>query len=67
MQKKTIGIKYHLIQRFVYITNMSYSSCECKSLSSLPDISNWDTSNAIKMNYMFCECRSLSSLPDISK
>ena len=38
----------------------------CKSLISLPDISNWNTSNVTKMSYMFYECNSLTSLPDIS-
>ena len=41
--------------------------CDCSSLSSLPDISKWNTSNVINMSYMFYACSSLSSLPDISK
>ena len=49
------------------ITNMSYMFSECESLSSLPDISKWDTSNVTNMSYMFRGCKSLSSLPDISK
>ena len=49
------------------ITNMSHMFCGCKSLSSLPDISKWDTSNVNNMSYMFYWCSSLSSLPDISK
>ena len=36
-------------------------------LTSLPDISKWDTKNLTNMSYMFCRCKSLSSLPDISK
>ena len=39
----------------------------CSSLSSLPDISKWDTKNITDMSYMFRGCSSLSSLPDISK
>ena len=39
----------------------------CSSLSSLPDISKWNTSNVKDMSYMFSGCSSLSSLPDISK
>ena len=39
----------------------------CRSLSSLPDISKWNTKNANKINKMFYYCISLSSLPDISK
>jgi surface protein len=39
----------------------------CSSLSSLPDISKWNTNNAIHISYMFFKCLSLSSLPNISK
>ena len=39
----------------------------CASLSSLPDISKWNTNNDTNMNGMFWLCSSLSSLPDISK
>ena len=46
---------------------MSYMFGGCESLSSLPDISNWNTNNVKYMSYMFCVCSSLSSLPDISK
>ena len=49
-----------------FITNMSYMFYECKSLNSLPDISNWNTSNVSNMSLMFCDCSSLNSLPDIS-
>ena len=38
----------------------------CSSLSSLPDISKWNTNNVKDMRYMFYGCSSLSSLPDIS-
>ena len=38
----------------------------CSSLSSLPDISNWNTNNVTNMSEMFNGCSSLSSLPDIS-
>ena len=40
---------------------------DCSSLSSLPDISNWNTSNVTNMSYIFNNCKSLLSLPDISK
>jgi len=40
---------------------------ECKSLSSLPDISKWNISNITIIQYLFQGCKSLSSLPDISK
>ena len=36
-------------------------------LSSLPDISKWNTNNVIDIRSMFYRCSSLSSLPDISK
>ena len=39
----------------------------CRSLTSLSDISKWNTSNVIDMNKMFYNCFSLSSLPDLSK
>jgi len=49
------------------IKDMSYMFSECSSLSSLPDISKWNTNNVIYMNDMFFGCSLLSSLPDISK
>ena len=39
----------------------------CSSLSSLPDISKWNTINVNYMASMFCGCSSLLSLPNISK
>ena len=41
--------------------------CECSSLSSLPDISNWNINNVTYMSGIFYGCSSLLSLPDISK
>ena len=38
-----------------YVTNMSYIFSGCSSLSSLPNISKWNTINAINMSYMFYE------------
>ncbi len=38
----------------------------CKKLSSLPDISKWDTSNVGNMSQMFLLCESLAYIPDIS-
>ena len=29
----------------------------CKSLSSLPDISKWNTENVLDMSYMFSNCK----------
>ena len=45
------------------ITNMSYMFYFCGSLFSLPDISNWNTTNVTDMNNMF-SYSSLSYLPD---
>ena len=61
--KKDIKIK---LKEIKMITNMSSIFYECSSLSSLPEISNWDTSNITNMNCMFSGCSYLSSLPDIS-
>ena len=49
------------------ITNMSYMFYNCESLSSLPDISKWDTKKVTNMKYLFYNCEKLSTLPDISK
>ena len=38
----------------------------CSSLTSLPDISDWNTINITNLNEMFRGCSSLISLPDIS-
>ena len=48
------------------ITDMSEMFYNCSNLSSLSNISNWNTSNVIDMRCMFYKCSSLSSLPDIS-
>ena len=49
----------------ISVMNNIFSNCIL--LSSLPDISNLDTSNIIDMSKLFYNCRSLTSLPDISK
>ena len=46
------------------VTNMSWMFSECSSLSSLPDISKWNTNNVTNMIAMFYKCSSLSSLPN---
>ena len=46
---------------------MSFMFYECSSLSSLPDISKWNTNNVTNMISIFNRCSSLLSLPDISK
>ena len=40
---------------------------DCYSLTSLPDISKWNTRNVIDMSSLFYNCRSLISLPRIEK
>ena len=49
------------------VTNMMGIFYGCSSLSSLPDISKWNTYNVTDMSYIFHNCSSLTSLPDISK
>ena len=46
---------------------MGYVFSKCPSLTSLPDISKWDTKNNENLSNMFSHCFSLLSLPDISK
>ena len=41
--------------------------CNCELLTSLPDLSKWNTDNVVDMSSMFYNCKSLSSLPDISE
>ena len=48
------------------ISDLSFLFNECSSLSSLPDISNLDSSNITNMSFMFSGCKSLISVPDIS-
>ena len=49
------------------VTKMNCIFNECKSLISLPDISQWNTSNIKDMKNMFAGCTSLTNLSDISK
>ena len=46
---------------------MSYIFDNCNDLISLPDISEWNTSNIKDMSYMFSNCTSLNSFDGISK
>ena len=46
---------------------MSNMFSGCKSLVSLPDISNWDISKVTSLKGVFYGCKSLSLLDDISK
>ena len=47
------------------ITRLSYLFSCCK-ITSIPDISKWDTSNVEYLDHMFLHCFNLKSLPDIS-
>ena len=49
------------------ITDMSYMFAGCMLISSLTDISKWNTQNVTNMSHLFSGCESLLSLPDISK
>ena len=48
------------------ITDFNYMFSGCSSLSSISDISKWNTKNIITMKWMFFGCKSLESIPDIS-
>ena len=48
------------------INSMESLFSDCSSLTSLPDISKWNTSNIVSMRNLFNGCSSLTSLPDIS-
>ena len=48
------------------ITNMNGIFDKCSLLLSLPDISEWNTSNITNMYQIFDSCTSLTELPDIS-
>ena len=49
------------------LTILRESFYNCKSLTIIPDISDWKTKNVIDMSFMFYNCEKLLSLPDISK
>ena len=46
---------------------MSYMFYGCNSLSSLPDLSKWNTSNVTNMNYMFDGCNKDLNYPIFDK
>ena len=55
-----------MVNNFSFI-NLSGMFSDCKSLVSLPDISELNTNKVMDMSYMFSNCEALKSLPDISK
>ena len=46
---------------------MSYMFYNCKSLKSIPNISEWNMDNVNDLTGIFQKCSSLISYPDISK
>ena len=46
---------------------MSEMFSYCSSLSSLPDISKWNTNNVKIMSYMFDNCILILYIPNIQK
>ena len=59
-KKEKIEIKLKGINK---VTDMSYMFYECQSLSSLPDISKWDTKNVTDMSFMFKDCNEKLVIP----
>ena len=56
--------------KLIGFNNIIIASCmfyKCKSLISLPNISEWNINNVTNMSCIFYGCISLISLPDISK
>ena len=46
---------------------MSFMFYICENLSSLPDISKWNTNNVTNMSDMFKNCNKLQNLPKFYK
>ena len=61
------NFKFIIPLSFYRLIDMRGMFSGCNSLISIPDISNWNTSNVKYMSDMFYKCSSLISLPDISK
>ena len=59
-----ILIQFNLTKNVMKMRDMFFC---CENLTSIPNISNWNTINVIDMHHMFGGCKSLKSLPDISK
>ena len=49
------------------LKNMSYMFSYCRSLTYIPDISKWDTSNLENKDYMFEGCNKLVNIPKIER
>ena len=45
------------------VINMRNMFNSCTSLSSLPDISKWNTNNVTDMSYMFSWCKDSLNIP----
>ena len=50
------GVKEIKLKGINNINDISYMFSGCLSLSSLPDISKWNTNNVNNMSGMFCGC-----------
>jgi surface protein len=61
--KDTFEIKLRQIKN---VFDISYMFCDCNSLLTIENISNWNTENITNMSGIFSYCKSLSVLPDIS-
>ena len=57
----------NLFKLNIKISAMNEIFSNCLLLKTLPDISNWDTSNVIDTSKIFYNCKNLSIIPDISK
>ena len=55
------------LENILDISNMNNIFNNCNSLSSLTNLSKWDTINVNNMSFIFYNCYELKSLPDISK
>ena len=51
------------LKEYNNITDMSYIFFDCTTLSSLPDISKWNTSNINNMSFMFYNCKTGLNIP----
>ena len=51
------------LKGIINITNMSYMFYKCSSLSSLPDISKWNTNSVTDMKDMFSNCSKSLNIP----
>ena len=62
-------VNYYLYLTYLngtlFLTNIRKLFNGCNNLSSLPDISKWDTNKVTDMSYIFNGCSNLSSLLNV--